>query len=116
MRGSAAGAANNLEKAERFLRDLYARHKPQVLILTFDPWWLRPQENANAAVEDFAPEDFSVSKLLATALRHMADPRFMLSIIKENRVGKGDPFSGRPAIGYRAAWFGEGYREDGSGK
>lgn len=111
---SAAGAAANLEKAERFLKELYVWHRPRVLILTIDPWWLRPVDRLDAAQGDFAPEEYSLAKMVSAAMRHMFDPSILLSVLREQRVGKRDPFSGRRAVGYRAAWHGDGYRPDGS--
>jgi hypothetical protein len=106
---NAAGVAR-FETIRRFLSELYAVHKPAVVLITVDPWWVRPSNREDRLI----PQGFSWSQTVEVAARRMTDPAFVRSILFDRPAKMSDPLAGREAIGYRAAWHGDGYRPDGS--
>jgi hypothetical protein len=106
---NASGVAR-FEIIHHFLSGLYKTHKPAAVLITVDSWWLRPPNDEDR----LTPQDFSWSQTMEVAAKRMTDPAFVGSVLFQRPVSMSDPFGKRKAVGYRAAWHGDGYRPDGS--
>lgn len=105
-------AATNLDEALAFVRTLYPRHKPAVLLLGIDPWWFDPARGG--VPEEAAEIEFSYRKLLSGMFGKGFRRRIVLSLFSGEMRYDADELGGRRPVGYLAALSGNGFRPDGS--
>jgi hypothetical protein len=108
---NAGGAMRSIDQGARFIELMAASHRPKLVILAVDIWWLnanRPEPPAQAKPSDR-------SRGLGIFWGFMNDRK--VSSIRTLRLLLGDhsnPVSSRPGIGIAAVVRGTGFRPDGS--
>lgn len=116
---NAGGAAGSFDEALGFVRALYPSAAPKVLLLTVDTWWFRPGLGRGGCAEEGGNcGQWSLRKLVANTVSRSTDPRVPARVLEGRRSGllgaAGDPLGQRAPIGFLAAYYGNGYRPDGS--
>ncbi|WP_396586884.1 hypothetical protein [Bermanella sp. R86510] len=113
---NAGGAAASVEDLYRFSEAMLIRHKPDLVILGIDFWWVNPnRSNPVRPIAGTLPE-FNFRKVIDTArfLWSVEDPMFLFGNVLNYSSAMIHPKSGLPVIGFSALTSSDGYRPDGS--
>ena len=109
---TAGRAMNSIRQGEFFVDELLKAHRPKLVILTIDVWWLNPRRRE----PPMRGRDLSRTSPLVSTFWSYVNQR-KLTAMKTLRVIMGDdgnPVSARSAIGIAGLARGTGFRPDGS--
>jgi hypothetical protein len=109
---TAGRAMNSIQQGEFFVDELLKAHRPKLVILTIDVWWLNPRRRE----PPMRGRDLSRTSPLVSTFWSYVNQR-KLTALQTLRVIMGDdsnPISARSSIGIAGLARGTGFRPDGS--
>jgi hypothetical protein len=109
---NAASAPDNLPSVKAFLEELFAVHRPRLIVFPVAWVWFRP--NLSPAEEAVPAREVGLRAQIATGAALAVEPRVISAVLSGDSRREVEPLYGRIAVGLMASVHGEGYRPDGS--
>ena len=109
---TAGRAMNSIPEGSRFIDEMLKFHRPRMVIIALDVWWLNP----NRREPRTSRRDLTNARPIISSFWSYVNES-KISAVKTLRVvmgGHNNPVSARPALGIAALARGGGFRPDGS--
>lgn len=112
---TATNGANTLSEMEIFINRMLNIHKPKVVILNLDPWWLLKTfpNYSNATYQTLSGKDITEEKVL-NILKYLLSNKIPLSTKFFNQNFIPNPYTNYDSLGIRAIQQSDGSLRDGS--